>query len=205
MYNAYNNFQLSKENDRVKISCDSLLVLESKEDDEMISIKFPKCLHNLFESKFPTDKYDIYNVYTLKVANPNKITDYKKIWELGGFDTDGLYDNLYDVDGGRIYFDITKNIHSLIVVFGWEIFQYYYLNIILPFEDIFNLFVRNKYDISFKKEMHDYFLSSLQKLIKESVIIDKISATRSSLNIYGDNVGQKYDVSELPKVDIIER
>ena len=203
MYNIYNNFQLKKDKDRVQLSADSLFVLENIEDDNLISIHFPKCLLNIFESKVQTSNYDIYNVYTLNIDKPTRITDYKKIWKLGGFDSDGLYDNFYEGDNGRIYFGIKKNYPlfqksvlmgtvSILVPKGDN----------LPFEIIYNIFAINKYDIFFNNEKHDFVLSSLQKLINQSILINKLS---TSLNLYGDNINQRFDLSDLPLGDVIEK
>ena len=203
MYNIYNNFQLKKETNRVKLSADSLIVLENIEDDNFISIQFPKCLFNIFESKVQTNNYDIYNVYTLNIDKPTRITDYKKIWKLGGFDSDGLYDNYYEGDNGRIYFGISKNYPQ----FQKSILMGTVSILIpkeehLPFDSIYNIFAINKYDIYFNNDKQDFVLSNLQKLINRAIIINKLS---TSLNIYGDNIDQKFDVSDLPFGDVVER
>ncbi len=75
----------------------------------------------------------------------------------------------------------------------------------LPFESIFNIFSNNKYDICSYKEDHDRVLFELYEKVKNAIIVNKISAKKISINIYGENVDQKFDISELPSQDIIER
>lgn len=203
MYNIYNNFQLKKDNNFVKVSADSLLVLENIEDENCIDIHFPKFLLNLLESKVQTKNYDIYNVYTLNIDKPTRITDYKKIWKLGGFDSEGLYDNFYEGDNGRIYFGISKN-HPKFNKSVWmgtvSILMPKEDN--LPFDIIYNIFALYKFDICFNNEKQDFVLSNVQKKINKAIIINKLS---TSLNIYGDNIDQRFELSDLPLSDVIER
>lgn len=210
MYSVYNNFQLHKDKDCVKIFADRLLVLESEEDEQNLGIDFPKYLNNLLELKFPVDKYEKYNLYFLMVNNPNRITDYKKIWKLGGFDSNGLYDNFYVVDSGRIYFGITKKdpkfamsvwMKKISILIDKEQIP---RDIQFIFESIFNFFAINKFGYNFNIDRYDDALKNISKIVKNSVVVHKIFANKVGLNLYGDGIEQKFDLSELPKNDIIE-
>lgn len=206
MYKVYSNFQLNKEKDCVKISVDSLLVLENKEDDDLVVIGYPKYFDDITELKFPVDKYENYNIYILNVTNPSRITDYKKIWKLGGFGTNGLYDNYYDGDSGRIYFGITKNYPQFkSSVWMKNISILVPKDTQLPFESIFDFFAENKFDDGCDSKKQDYILSSISKYVKNSIVVNKVLSNGIYLNLYGDKIEQKFDVSELPKIDIIER
>ena len=206
MYTTYKNFQLKKEKDFVKISVDSFIELEKIEDEWLISYKFPEFLEGLIKTKFPIKKYDVYNIYTVNVVNYNRISDYKKIWKLGGFEANGLYDNYYEGKNGRIYFGIIKGYTQFkcSVLMG-NITIFISKEDSLPTEKIFNLFAKNQYDISLNKEKHILVLPDLQKLIKNSIVVHKIHADNISLNIYGNNIEQNFDMSDLPLSDVIEK
>ena len=89
-------------------------VMEYKnESDENWSIYPPPYWDSTIAKVIDFRKFDCWNIYVSKVPHGlhNRITDYKKIWNLNCI-TPGFYDNYYDTPNARIYFGIKKEMNT---------------------------------------------------------------------------------------------
>ena len=197
MYKLYKNFHLDKKSDHIKLSVEGIKVLEKEDDDFISDCKVPKFFDELIEKYLSLDNFHGYSIFTLCVSNHNKISDYKKIWKLGGYDKKGIYEGFYDTNNGRIYFGIvdtpTVDVSNILVD---KIVFYIPQEKELPMYKIFDIFSRNSFTVKDNEKKFECVLSELQKLEKDSIVIYK---TQTELNIFGNLINQKFDVSAFPK------
>lgn len=89
--------------------CADYLYEPTPDESEMIDFFAPKCWVDAIAHNVDWNVYDAYYINTFSVprANVSRITDYKKIWGLGGIPK-GEYDNFYDTLTTRIYIGFSK-------------------------------------------------------------------------------------------------
>lgn len=206
MYNIYNNFQILKSHNFLKIMADEFLELEKEDDDFIIQDTFPKTIESIIENKLVLKNYNAYIIYILKIKNYNKISDYKKIWGICNFEKGGLYDNYYDVEGGRIYFGIKEYLadnqsHPMLNS----------LCIYLPnldrelCEEIFCIYKNMKFDLDENSQRYMQLMYNVYGLNKSSILVHKSTREKLQVEICGENVEHKINSLDLPGKSLVEQ
>lgn len=204
MYSEYYNFKISKKKNTVKLSADVRCILETIEDDFIVTHTVPKCLTDIVDNKLFPFCYQTFNVCTLTVPYPNKVTDYKKIWKLCGFEKDGNYDGYYDCNIGRVYLGIYDGtLNKTEKTLPGTVRIYIPKDALLPNELIFNIFKKNCIELDLNKESVLDVLNDLQKLIKGSIIVYGDPYV-TEVYVFGDRIEELFAFSDMPQDIIVE-
>ena len=204
MYYKYFNFKLNKGKNIVELQADEICVLENIKDDTILGYKKPRCLMAIVNKKLSVSNINQYSIYILKKTVYNRITDYKKIWKLGGFEEKGLFDGYYDSENGRVYLGICKEKKA-----NESNTFLYHVTLMVPskidfsFEQVFNVFKKNCFYVDKEKQVIIDTLFQLQKLIKNSIVIYEYPH-RAEICIIGQHIESKFMFSDLPTSEIIE-
>lgn len=205
MYCKYFNFKLFRKKNFVEIKSDVECILESIEDDFIIEYQKPQFLIDIIHDKLSFCNCDQYYIYVLKVPCYNRITDYKKIWKLGGFTEKGLFDGYYDCKNERIYFGVSKgelphtpnvslDMVTLSVPNDTE----------FSIEKVFEVFKNNCFYTNKDKQEIIDTLTQLQCSVSNSIIIYEVPH-QVEIYLFGHNIENKFNLSDLPTTEVIER
>ena len=201
----YYDFNIIKKGNFVRLSAQEHLILESAEDDNNLFHKRCGVLFELIQKKLSLDQYAIYNIYTLNVPSFNRITDHKKIWKLGGFETSGIFDGHYDCKDGRIYFGIFEGCPSTVPhPLVNQVAMYLPKGKRLNAELVFEFFAERQLNLSNANADSIEVLSFLQSAIEDSLLLYERPAS-TDIFLLGKDLELKFDSSDLPKTNIVER
>lgn len=180
-------YKIEKCNNAVKIYAERLVQFDAL-GNEVISRGTPKWWDDCFVHTIDMKMYDIYFLCTHTITHGfyNRVTDYKKIWGLNKLEQ-GIYDNSYCNEVGKVYFGITKSqdpsaFHSdkastiLMIPSKGEIWG----------KEIFQILKINKYNFRVPPALGDEVLSEIQKMHKKSILLRYVCDGEISLTIYGD-------------------
>lgn len=205
MYNRYYNFDLIRRKNFVELKAEAECVLEKEKDDFYMERKECECLLGPVFKKFSTMKYDSYHICTYKVSQPNIVTNYKKIWGLGNFEKEGLFDDYYDISSGRVYLGIYEGTpHCDQETFSRRISLYVPKGKTIDMKKIFSIIQANSLDINDSKIVVQNILSQLSLSLKEIVIVHSFS-NESSVCVFGERVDSMFSQADLPENEVIEK
>lgn len=205
MYNKYLNFKLLKKNDFIELCADEICILENKEEDFIFEYKKPNCLMEIINRKLSLFDLRKYYILTLKVSLPNRITDYKKIWKLAGFETPGIYDGSYNCANERVYFGICKDYLpyfnstqvNIVLLYLPDNFEF-------SFEEVIQVFKKNDFSSYHEEQNLIKTLNCLQKTINRAIVVYEFP-NQAKVYVLGQGVENKFSYKDLPKMEIIER
>ena len=205
MYNKYLNFKLSKKKDFIELCADEICILENKEEDIIFEYKKPNCLMEIINRKLSLFDLHKYYILTLKISSPNRITDYKRIWKLAGFETPGIYDGSYNCANERVYFGIYKDFLPY--------FNSTQINIVLlylpdnfkfSFKEVIQVFEKNGF-VSYHEEQNLIkTLACLQKSINHAIVVYEFPK-QAKVYVFGQGVENEFSCKDLPIAEIIEK
>lgn len=202
MYTIYKNFNIQKELNHVTLSAESIKVLEVAKDDFVPHrVSCPSVLLNIISPRLDLSKYDKYIVYTLLVTDYNRVTDYKKIWGLKNIDN-GIYDNNYLIDSGKVYFGIAKSDESEIKT--PEISIYVMNGTKIDFDEVFQIFKDNSFIEFVSKEQYNVVSDRMRRLISDSIVI-YFDYSKEALHIFKNGIENNINEQDLPLGELIIR
>lgn len=196
---------IKKNKGHVKLYTEKIVQFENKYC-ENLQRGTPKWWDDYLLQNITIDDYRIYFICSCTLPNGqyNRMTDYKKVWGLNGLEQ-GIYDNTYKNDVGKVYFGIIQtqgeeafrsNIASMIFLVKKE----YEIDC----DDIFRIFQKCRYDFRNVMNMEDGILVQICDLYKESILLQYNCTKEISLNIYGNNIEQLFSSLNINKYDNYE-
>lgn len=194
--------RIKKEPGHVKLCAEMLVQFENKYCED-IQGGTPKWWDDYVLQNIKIEEYHIYFVCscTLPKGQYNCVTDYKKVWGLNGLEQ-GIYDNTYINDSGKVYFGIVQTQ-------GEEAFRSSVSTTILLVkkefeivcEDIFGIFQRYRYDFGFGNDSENIILTYVCGLYKDSILLRYNYMGEASLDIYGKNIEHIFPKLNISKYD----
>ena len=203
MFYIYRNFRLQKEEDFAAIEADAECVLENAADDAVREHSRCDCIGKIVCDKLSLSGKKLYRIFILEIPNPNAVTDYKKIWGLGGFREKGIFDGYYDGEGERIYFGISAAapVHGSVAE---EIELFVSEGAKADPEKIFSLFE----GLRFRSGQDERALTEVCRRLAEQTAADGGIVVYNSPylpKIYAFGKGtEKLDTADLPAADVVE-
>ena len=209
MFYNYSNFKLCKKENFVAITADVECILERMEDDNIWKHQSCDFMWKIVSDKLPLLNQDLYHIVTTKILNHNAVTDYKKIWKLGGFKECGAFDGHYDCKNGRIYFGIYKgSFLSNQKAEIKEVSLFVSQNTDIPFENVFSVFKKHCFDGDQEEKnliVTCFHLMDVMNALDENSIIIYNSPVLAKIYIFGKEIEKKFNDIDLPRANIIER
>ncbi len=195
MYYQYHDLKTDKRRGVVIISYIVEKILETISDDFNGEIEtMPEFIEKEIYDKLElAEKYDRYEIYTRFCEQPGRISDYKKIWGLCGFDEKGIFDSAYPKGSGKIYFDITVRPATLsnpflcgnLTIFSPKAHP-------LDCKNIYSVFADKKYDLADHECDILDFLRTLGEKFPDIIALSDQSISHSRVVIVGKNVESKF-------------
>ena len=204
MYSKYTNFRLLKKHNFVELNADEICVLENEADDSIFEYKKPCCLINIVNKKLSLSNLYGFHIVTLKVNSPNRITDYRKIWNLAGFAKQGLYDGNYNCIDGRIYLGVYKDELPSFMDDRVNIISLYLPVDVDCFDNILHVFEVNGFTSYHEHRNLIKTLKDLQKSFAHSIVIFEFPK-QAKVYVIGQGIENRFADSDIPKMEIIEK
>lgn len=189
MIMTFDSYEIIRKQGRVKLYTEMLVQYEHA-SDENLQTGTPQWWDNYLLCNIDIERYDIYFICTNTVPHGryNCITDYKKVWGLNDLE-EGIYDNTYINDYGKVYWGIAKTQ-------GEDAFRSSIGSTILLVErdreiscvDIFKIFQKNRCDFRKPFDLEDLSLSQIYEMNPDTILLRYNCNSEISLNIYGTDV-----------------
>ncbi len=186
------------------LQADEECVLEKIKDDSIFGYRQCNLLKSIIYKKLASINYVQYHIYTLKVSFHNCLTDYKKIWGLGGFQHRGKFDGYYDLGTERVYFGINDGSETPFSnCFLGQVVLLIPASEEVHYSEIFNIFKENFFCDNLNEKKILEILKVLQKKKENSIVIYEFPH-QAKIVILGQAIEEKFNDSDLPQTDIIE-
>ena len=194
----FENYRLEKLNYGLKLHVDFSLVFQhQKEEFEPVTIGTPKCWDDSFLNRVNIYEFNIYFlcVHFVPFNRVNRVTDYKTIWGLCNL-SQGIYENAYDIEKGRIYFGITEangeigfksNISPILLLVP--------KNQDFSIEKLFDCFMEEKYN--FTDDFTSSLLMQIEQVAPDSIILHYCVFPTISLSIYGKGTQNLFNEQDI--------
>lgn len=194
----FDNYRLEKFNYGQKLYVDFFLDFQNQDEEpEHITIGTPKCWDESFLSRIKIDNFDIYFLCTCFVPHNrvNRITEYKRIWGLCNL-SQGIYENTYDIDKGKIYFGIVKSNGEN----GFKSNTSPIMLLVPKTQDfsidrLFDCFIEEKYN--FIDDLTQSFLMRINQIVPNSILLRYCVSPTISLSIYGKNMQNLFNEQDV--------
>lgn len=188
----FNHYTIERRCDYLKLNTEMLLDF-ANEVNENFLLGTPKCWDDTLLERITIDNYDIYFLcaHIVPYSKVSRITDYRKIWGLCNL-PQGIYENAYDNEYGRVYFGIVKTDGTKGFRIGISPFI-----LLVPkgqnfsSERLFCCFLNEKYD--FDEDISLNVISKIKQIIPDGILLHYCVLPQISLSIYGNDVHMLFD------------